>query len=258
MAPRPTPRYQEIATWLREQCAALPPGSALPAENDLAARFSVSRMTARHAVDVIVDEGLARRRSGAGTFVEAPALHRPNSVLRPFSQDMRSRGLVPSSQVLRAEMSRRPASAAELGLPPDAWLVLIERVRLASGTPIAIERTALPQEFQGVLEADLEKGSLHEALGRLGRTMGRASGSVTARLATQEEGSLLDVDLPAALLVERRLVADTTDRTIEATETAYAGSRWAIDTGAFVLTDALAPAQPERADTIGHPDAPHS
>ena len=131
--------------------------------------------------------------------------------------------------------------------------MLIERVRLASGTPIAIERTALPQEFQGVLEADLEKGSLHEALGRLGRTMGRASGSVTARLATQEEGSL-----PAALLVERRLVADTTDRTIEATETAYAGSRWAIDTGAFVLTDALAPAQPERADTIGHPDAPHS
>ena len=109
-----------------------------------------------------------------------------------------------------------------------------------------------------MLEADLEKGSLHEALGRLGRTMGRASGSVTARLATQEEGSLLDVDLPAALLVERRLVADTTDRTIEATETAYAGSRWAIDTGAFVLTDALAPAQPERADTIGHPDAPHS
>ena len=57
---------------------------------------------------------------------------------------------------------------------------------------------------------------------------------MTARLANPEEGELLRQELPAALLVESRTVSDTDGKVIESTETAYVGSRWAMDTAAAV------------------------
>ena len=53
---------------------------------------------------------------------------------------------------------------------------------------------------------------------------------VTSRLATAEECRLLMVSEPAALLVETRTVIDPAGVPIETTETAYLGTRWAIDT----------------------------
>lgn len=228
------PRYREIEAWLRERCGTLPVGALLPSELELAAQFEVSRMTARHAVQELVQEGLVERRRGAGSFVAAPPLHRRESTLRSFSQDMQLRGLVPSSTVLRADVGMDPVAAGRLGLAPDAWVVRIDRIRLASGVPLALERTALPGEFADILSRDLAAGSLHAALAGMGRVMGRATGYVSARLATAEEAGLLDLRLPAALLVESRLITDTKGRPVESTETAYVASRWVIDTGSFI------------------------
>ena len=227
-------RYQEIADWLREQCAASSPGAALPPEVEVAERFAVSRMTARHAFQELAQAGLIERRRGAGSFVLAPPLHREEAVLRSFTQDMRARGLVPSSRVLRAEVNVAPEAAALLGLAPSDWVVTIERVRYADGVAVALERASLPGEFAPVLEADLEAGSLHQALSKLGRRLGRATGYVTARLATPEEARELGLALPSALLVEARLITDTSGRPVESTQSAYVGSRWVIDTGSFV------------------------
>jgi DNA-binding GntR family transcriptional regulator len=227
-------RYREIESWLRERCQALPAGSLLPSEQELSDRFGVSRMTARHAVQVLAQAGLVERRRGAGTFVAPPPLHRGEAILNSFTQEMLSRGLVPSSRVLRAEVGTAPREAAVLGLPPESWVVRIDRVRYASGVPVALEKAVLPGECEPVLGFDLERGSLHAALASLGRRMGRATGYVTARLASAEEAQLLDLTTPAALLVETRLITDVSGRPAESTETAYAGSRWVIDTGAFV------------------------
>lgn len=149
---------------------------------------------------------------------------------------MLARGLTPTSRIIRAEVGASPAAAAALGMSPAQWVVTIERVRYADGVAVAIERTALPGEFAPVLDADLEQGSLHQALAGLGRQMGRASGYVTARLATTEEARLLDLAAPAALLVETRLITDLSGRPVESTESAYVGSRWVMDTGSFVAS----------------------
>jgi len=233
-------RYLEIEAWLREQCQALPAGSLLPSEPELADRFGVSRMTARHAVQRLAQGGLVERRRGAGTFVAPPLLHRTETVLNSFTQDMLVRGLVPSSRLLRADVGTAPAAAVLLGLSPDSWVVRVDRVRCANGIPIALEKAVLPGEAEPVLEFDLERGSLHAALASLGRRLGRATGYVTARLASVEEGELLDLTVPAALLVETRLITDVNGRPVESTETAYVGSRWVIDTGAFVPSPELA------------------
>lgn len=227
-------RYLEIEDWLRQQCASLPAGSALPTETEVAARFGVSRMTARHAFQRLTQQGLIERRRGAGSFVLPAALHREEAVLHSFTEDMLSRGLMPRSKVLRAEVETAPTEAAALGLPPSAWIVTIQRVRFADDVPVALETASFPGEFAAVLDEDLEAGSLHAALVRLGRQMVRATGFVTARLATEEEGRLLGLALPAALLVETRLIRDAEGRAVESTQTAYVAARWAIDTGSFV------------------------
>lgn len=227
-------RYLEIEEWLRLECSTREPGTPLPTEAEAAERFGVSRMTARHAFQRLAQQGLIARRRGARSFVLPAPLHRQEAVLHSFTDDMRARGLEPSSRLLMGELRAEPGSAAALGLPPSAWIVVIKRVRYADGVAVALETAALPGEFAHVLEADLEHGSLHQALADLGREMGRATGYVTARMATAEEAMALELTTPAALLVETRLISDVANRPVEHTETAYVASRWAIDTGVFV------------------------
>ena len=194
-------------------------------------------MTARQAVQNLATAGLVERRRGAGTFVAPPRLHRPEDVLLSFTEDMRARGMSATSRVLRAEVVSSPEKAGSLGLPPTSWVVELVRVRFGDSVPIALESVNLPGEFSSVLGYDLENGSLHAALREMGRSISHARGYVTARMATQEEARLLDLELPVALLVESRVIYDTLDRPVERTETAYVASRWVIDTGTYRVAE---------------------
>ncbi|MCU1637925.1 MAG: GntR family transcriptional regulator [Microbacteriaceae bacterium] len=229
------PRYQAIEEWLTEQCKSLPPGSLLPSEPELALQFSVSRMTARQAVQNLAKSGLVERRQGAGTFVAPPLLHRREGVLLSFTEDMRRRGMKSSSRLLTGEVVISPEDAIALGLQPSSWVVRLERVRFADEMPLAIERVFLPGEFSAVLDYDLEHGSLHDALRDMGRQISHAHGYVTARLATSAEAEILGLTTPAPLLVESRTIYDTVERPVERTETCYVASRWVIDTGTYAL-----------------------
>jgi GntR family transcriptional regulator len=239
-APRQPPRYSVIAEWLRAQCEGLPPGSLLPSEAELAARFEVSRMTARHAVQQLERSGHVERRRGAGSFVAPRPLHRSVGTLVSFTEDMARRGMRSSSAVLEAEVGVDAHHAALLGLDPGAWLVKLVRVRYADDRSLALERVFLPGQFADVLEADLETGSLHAALRARGRQISNGHAQVAARMATEEELKVLGLAPPAALLVESRLIYDTSGRAVESTETAYIASRWVIDNGWFTAGKASA------------------
>ncbi|WP_081379353.1 GntR family transcriptional regulator [Actinomyces oris] len=225
------PRYQEIGEWLAEECSRLPAGTLLPSESQLATKFNVSRMTARHALEKLRESGKIERRRGVGSFVADPQLHRREAVLRSFTEEIAARGMVASSIVLDMSLVVRPSEARELGLDPKSTLIAIDRIRCADGVPVARERVHLSEEkYRAVLDRDLSAGSLHAALLDLGATLSQTRGVVTARLATSEECNLLQVEAPAALLVETRTVSDSNGVPVENTETAYLGTRWAIDT----------------------------
>ena len=137
--------------------------------------------------------------------------------------------MVASSIVLDMSLVVRPSEAKELGLDPKSTLIAIDRIRCADGVPVARERVHLSEEkYRAVLDRDLSAGSLHAALLDLCATLAQTRGVVTARLATSEECNLLQVEAPAALLVETRTVLDSNGVPVENTETAYLGTRWAI------------------------------
>lgn len=224
------PRYVTIERSLRERIATMQPGDKLPSDAELCEEFGVSRMTARHAVQSLVHNGLVTRIPGRGTFVARPPVRRQMGSLLSFTEEMRRRGLEASSRVLsRSREAPTEAEVAQLGLASGEQVVVVRRLRLANEVPMSIERAALHPALEAVLDEDLEAGSLHQAMTRLGRVPTMAQGTLTSRLAATEEARLLDLSSPAPMLIERRLITDQHGRPIEFTESCYAGERYVFD-----------------------------
>ncbi len=93
-------RYEAIAAFLRGVIDESQPGDRLPSDTELAGRFSVSRMTARQAVQVLEGEGLLVREQGRGTFVTSRQVARMLGSPLSFTTSMRAKGLTASSQII--------------------------------------------------------------------------------------------------------------------------------------------------------------
>lgn len=63
-------KYKLLADILRREIRSgtIGPGSRLPTEKELSARFGMSRQTVRHALQLLTEEGLIQRRQGSGSY----------------------------------------------------------------------------------------------------------------------------------------------------------------------------------------------
>src|SRR5687768_6030849 len=115
------PRYLVVADALRERIRGLPPGSPLPGEHELAARFGVSRVTVRRALSLLERTGLVSRQRGRGTTVNPPKIERWLAPSHPLEDDFRQQGRQFETRVIECKREM---------LPPE---FVSERLRLAPG-----------------------------------------------------------------------------------------------------------------------------
>jgi GntR family transcriptional regulator len=198
-----SPKGEQLRGILEALIASLGPGAALPSERVLAERYGVARMTVRSELDRLTATGLTYRVHGSGTFVAEPRVAQA-ATLSSFTEDMRARGMTPSSNVLRQDVvAAGDTVAARLQVVRDAPVVRIERVRMADGEPIALESAYLPATRFGQLrDADMETGSLFALLEeRFGVRLAAAEQRVTAVAIGGEEAEALAVapDAPGFL-----------------------------------------------------------
>jgi GntR family transcriptional regulator len=135
----------------------------------------------------------------------------------------------PSSRVLRAgPVALTPDDAKALGVALDSPAIVLERLRLADGVPMAIERVVMPGEDAAILDEDLTSGSLHAAFEKMGRIPTRALAEVGARPATRRERELLELPGGGVVLSEVRTIFDQNGAPLEHTSTFYAAERYAF------------------------------
>lgn len=177
----------------------------LPTERDLSALAQVSRVTVRNAVARLVQDGLVEQRRGSGTYVRPalPKFELALSTLTSFTDYMRQRGKTSSSQILqRGLFPLSPDEQLALGLSSAERVSRIERLRSADGTPMAIERSSLPQDI--LPNPELVETSLYSVLREAGLAPVRAVQRITAVNLSLQESKLLNLaEGAAALRIDR-------------------------------------------------------
>ena len=203
----------------------LSPGDRLPAERELAERYGVSRMTLRQALGSLELRGRLVRSKGryGGTFVAEPKLELTGT--SALSDQLRGLGLAAGARVLSAR--ERDAAPNEVELGPRVYA--IERVRLANGEPVALERGAYSVDaFPGLLGGPLE-GSLYDLIrARYDTVPVRAHERLEPALAQPVEGAALGIEPGAPVMLVERTAYSAAGQPVEHSRDVFRGDRTTV------------------------------
>ena len=210
-----TPLYRQIHGSICTQIESgqLKIGDKLPSERTLAKTFSVSLMTARHALSELEREGKIERRHAVGSFVRAPQIQ--FNKLEGLAQQLASKGIDVQSVVLSLRKTRAEYEiAARLALPTNHGIMRLERLRLGGGEPIALECAYFAVErSQKIRRGEFAGPSMFGLLEKLcGDEPAYADEEIDATSADQRVSELLRVPVGAPLLRSRQTLASSSGR----------------------------------------------
>jgi GntR family transcriptional regulator len=162
------PLYRRIQADLRDRIGSgdLPPGSQLETEQELMARYDVSRATVRQALAGLVADGLVEIRRGLGTYVRKAAMEHRLGGFYSYSREIERHGMRPGTQVRSLSVEEAGARvAAALGVSRGTPVVALGRIRLADDEPLVSETSYLPAaRFPGLEDVDFTRHRLYDTL----------------------------------------------------------------------------------------------
>ena len=232
------PLYVQIYRALCEQIhtGGLVEGDIVPSEREFAEDYDVSRMTVRQALRALRQDGLVYQDRGVGTFVARRKVNIHTRHLVGFTEDMRQRGMTPSSRIISLQRELAKGQTADaLGITPKAEVFRLERLRLADGEPMAYETNHLPAALCPELdEYDLGNNALYQILeSRYGIRLSRAEEALEALAANRRAARFLGVKTGSPLLAVTRTVYADDNRIIEHAVSLYRADRYRA---VFLLT----------------------
>jgi GntR family transcriptional regulator len=229
----PVPYYYQIVQVLRESITDLKEPEvnekiALPSEPELSRLFSVNRGTIRHALRILEREGLIYREKGKGTFVRRRRVEMDLSYLCSTTEDMRSRGWNPDTEVISVEkVISRPHIRTSLNLNDgeDVWEIF--RIRSANDEPISLQRAFLPVHLMpDLIEKDL-RGSFYDIWKNFYDIQPQdGEQTIRTRPATEEEASLLKINESAPIFEITRITFDINGTPFEYLISLWRGDRY--------------------------------
>jgi GntR family transcriptional regulator len=224
-------KYEQLASTLEDRIAPMTPHAALPTERELMAEFSMSRSTVRQAIRVLLGKGRVYQIQGSGTYVADPEVFSKTLRLTGFSEDMRQRGLEPSSRVISQESVPAPTElAATLQVAPGAALRKLRRLRLADGVPMALETIYLVLDLLGPSVVDFDH-SIYEQVAEAGIVIDRAAQTIRAVNLDVDQARLLDQAVGAAAIQVSRVTYTDRGQPFEQAVTTYRGDRYNFQIG---------------------------
>ncbi len=226
------PLYEQIKRYIlsRIESGEYIAHQQLPSERQLSDQFDVSRLTVSKAIKQLVQDGWLYVQIGKGTYIGEEPIQQQIDMLTSFTEDMKIRGQNTTSRILHASV--KPASeevAIALTIPQGTPIVELERVRLVSQIPMAIERASvIADRCPDILDHhDFSSESLYAALRENYHILLVSAEQVfEARAATKDESKLLNISISAPVLAIHRITYDEMNQACEHVKSVYRGDRY--------------------------------
>jgi GntR family transcriptional regulator len=197
----------------------LSPLAQMPSIAELSQTTGVSRMTVRHALEALVNEGWLYTVPGKGTFVsQKPTVEQNLQNLMGWTDEIRAQGYHPSTRIVSTGIVHAEEQVVNaLQIARTSLVYRFVRVRLAEAFPLALESAHIPVErFPGLDEYIRQGLSLYHALDEhFGVQPVRASQVMEAGAADRITAELLRVPNSAPVLLTERITYAADDTPIE-------------------------------------------
>jgi GntR family transcriptional regulator len=204
------PIYQQLNEILRGLVGSgeFKTGARFLSEREVSVRFEVSRATANKALSNLVSEGILEFKKGVGTFVRGGVLDYDLRSLVSFTGKAAAAGKRPSTRVLSFDLitasSAPPGVAEALRISEGDWLYDVERLRLADGVAVILDRRYVVESLcPGLHERDFGASLYKLWTERFRLEIAGADQTIRAAAIRGREARLLGVRSGAAGLVVR-------------------------------------------------------
>ncbi|MGW5103950.1 GntR family transcriptional regulator [Streptomyces sp. NPDC004100] len=227
------PKYQRIADTLREaiQSGEYGPGDRLPGENELMAAHGVARMTARQALSVLRDEGVAEARKGAGVFVRAFRPLRRRGIQRLsqeqwgsgrsiWSADIKNRALE-VDQVTVSEETAPDHISAVLDLSDGDTVCVRRRRFVLDDKAVLLATSYLPMSVvagSAITQEDTGPGGTYARLAELGHKPVHFREEIRSRMPSKDEAARLSMSAGTPVILICRTAFADEGRPVEINE----------------------------------------
>lgn len=217
-----TSKKDSVVNSLKLELQGLPEHTPIDRERQLAERFGVSRETVRQALSALQNEGFIYTIHGSGSYVAKKRVTK-RLKLMSFSEELRNRGMEPSSKLLTvSSVTKAPGEH-----PPKGPFFRIERLRLGDGKPMALEVSFV----SSAIAPNLREKNLSESIYEILRTdygvkIQSAEEHISPIVLDASQAALLDAKEGEPAFEIIRIALDIRGREIERSTSIRPGDRY--------------------------------
>lgn len=238
--------FRQVADHLRQAILSgrLVEGDQLPSETQLSDHYSVSRMTARNALDVLLAEGLIVKEHGRGVFVRRrPRVRRLGSDRfarryreegkAAFIAEVEGAGSRPAvDQIAVTEEVPTADAAARLQLDVGERVIVRRRRYLIDGHPVEFATSYVPAAIASgtpIAEPNSGPGGIYRRLEELGHRLEHYDEEIRARMPGPDEIRALQLDPGVPVFHLVRTAWDADGRAVEVCDTVMSADSYVLD-----------------------------
>lgn len=239
-------QFRQLADAIRARIESgeYPRGAAIPAEDDLAEEFGVSRPVVNRAVSILRTEGLVKVHRGRGTTVnELPVIRRDTAGRQrrttresgeargAFDGEMKALGLTPNTTVSVDQVPASASVAELLGITEGDTVLARSRVMSANDIPVQLATSYFPMDIaegSQLTETDTGPGGAYSRLAELGHAPAEFTETVRVRPPTDDEAPRLQLEPDQRVYMITRTARTAADRVVEVNEIILPAHQWEL------------------------------
>ncbi|NUS72964.1 MAG: GntR family transcriptional regulator [Corynebacteriales bacterium] len=238
------PIYRRIADELRDaiQAGEYVDGDKLPGENAIMKSHSVARATARQALSVLINEGIAMSRKGSGVYVRLFTRVKRQSPERLASQRWQGghdihtldasgrKRAVDSVEVDRVACPDHVAEA--FGVPLGSVTLRRKRRYWIDDEPVQLATSYIPLELTentAIVNVDTGPGGTYARLAEAGYKPVRFVERLVVKMPTPDEVSMLLLVPGTPVILITRFAFSADDRLVEVNDMVLDASSYALE-----------------------------